>query len=61
MVVTKWNGSVHKHFQTMNSLVYLGYGIGGGELKIYPTKMEPIIKWLDHTSFIEVRIYFMEA
>jgi hypothetical protein len=44
----------------MNSLVYLGYGIGGVELKMYPTKMEPIIKWLTPTSFIEVRIYFRQ-
>jgi hypothetical protein len=25
--------------------VYLGYVIGGGELKIDPTKMEAIMKW----------------
>jgi hypothetical protein len=31
--------------------------IGRGELKIYPTKMEAIIKWLVHTNLIEVRIF----
>jgi hypothetical protein len=27
------------------SLVYLGYIVGGGELKIDPYKVEPIMKW----------------
>ena len=27
------------------SLVYLGYIVGGGQLKIDPTKVEVIVKW----------------
>jgi hypothetical protein len=38
--------------------VYLWYVIGGGELKIDPTKMEAIIKWLVPTNVIEVRSFF---
>jgi len=40
------------------TLVYLGYVIGSGELKIYPSDMEAIMKWslptnvFDVTSFI---------
>jgi hypothetical protein len=41
---------------SQQSLVYLGYVIGGGELKIDPTKMEAIIKWLVPTNVTEVRI-----
>jgi hypothetical protein len=38
--------------------VYLGHVIGGGELKIDPTKMEVIIKWLVPTNFTEVSSFF---
>ena len=37
--------------------MYLGYVIGGGELKIDPSKMEAIMKWLVFTNFIEVRSF----
>jgi hypothetical protein len=38
-------------------LVYLGYVIGGGELKIDPAKMEAIMKWLVPTNVSEVRSF----
>jgi hypothetical protein len=38
-------------------LVYLGYVIGGGELKIDPTKMEAIVKWKVLTNVIEFRSF----
>jgi hypothetical protein len=40
-------------------LVYLGYVISGGELKIDLAKMEAIMKWLVLTNFIEVRSFFL--
>ena len=33
-----------------NGLVYVGYVIGGEEMKIDPTKMETIMKWLVPTN-----------
>jgi hypothetical protein len=42
---------------SQQSLVYLGYMIGGGELKIDPTKMEAIIKWPVPTNVTKVRIF----
>eukprot|EP00253_Pinus_taeda_P024048 PITA_24048 len=39
------------------SLVYLGYVIGGGEMKIYPYKMEAIMKWLVPTNVSEVKCF----
>jgi len=36
-------------------LVHLGYVIGGGELKIDPSKMEAIMKWPMPTNVFEVR------
>jgi hypothetical protein len=42
---------------SQQSLVYLGYVIGGGELKIDPTKMEAIIKWPVPTNVTEVRSF----
>jgi hypothetical protein len=41
--------------------VYFGYVIDGGELKIDPTKMEVIIKWLVPTNVIEVRSFVGET
>jgi hypothetical protein len=41
--------------------VYLGYVIGGGELKIDPTKMEAIIKWPVPTNVTEVRSFVGET
>jgi hypothetical protein len=46
---------------TQRSLVYFGYVIGGGELKIDPTNMEAIMKWPIPTNFIEFRIFLGEA
>ena len=37
--------------------VYLGYVVGGGELKIDPSKMEAIMKWLVPTNVSEVRSF----
>jgi hypothetical protein len=41
--------------------VYLGYVIGGGELKIDPTKMEAIMKWPVPTNVTEVRSFVGET
>jgi hypothetical protein len=38
-------------------LVYLGYVISGGELKIDPAKMEAIIKWSVPTNVTKVGIF----
>jgi hypothetical protein len=38
--------------------VYLGYVIGGGDLKIDPTNIEAIMKWPIPTNFTEVRSFF---
>ena len=35
--------------------MYLGHVIGGGEMKIYPAKMEAIIKWAMPTNVSKVR------
>jgi hypothetical protein len=40
--------------------VYLGYLVGGGDLKIDPVKMEAIIKWLVSTIVNEVRSFVGE-
>eukprot|EP00253_Pinus_taeda_P004842 PITA_04842 len=37
------------------SLVYLGYVVGGGELKIDPSKMEAIMKWSVPTNVTEAQ------
>jgi hypothetical protein len=37
--------------------VYLEYVISGGELKINPTKMGAIMKWMAPTNVIEVRSF----
>ena len=39
------------------SLVYLGYIIGGGQLKIDPTKVEVIVKWPRPQNVTEVRSF----
>jgi len=41
--------------------VYLGHVIGGGELKIDPTKMDTIMKWPIPTNCIEIRSYVGET
>jgi hypothetical protein len=38
-------------------LVYLGYVIGGGEIKIYLAKMEAIMKWLVPKNLTRVRSF----
>jgi hypothetical protein len=35
----------------------MGYVIGGGKFKIYPSKMDSIIKWSVPTNFREVRSF----
>ena len=37
--------------------MYLGYVIGGGELKINASKMEAIMKWLVPTNLTDVRSF----
>jgi len=37
--------NLNKYEFAQQSLVYLGYAIGGGDMKIYPSKMEGIMKW----------------
>ena len=39
------------------SLVYLGYNVEGGQLKIDPTKVEVIVKWPRPQNVIEVRSF----
>jgi hypothetical protein len=39
------------------SLVYLGYIVGGGELKIDPSKVEAIMKWPKPNNVTEVRSF----
>ena len=39
------------------SLVYLGYVISGGEMKIDPLRMEAIMKWTVPTNVYEVKIF----
>jgi hypothetical protein len=39
------------------SLVYFGYMIGGGELKINPEKIEDILKCLVPINVTKVRIF----
>jgi hypothetical protein len=46
---------------SQQSLVYLGYVIGGGELNIDPPKMEAIIKWPTPTNFTEFRRFVGET
>ena len=38
-------------------LVYLGYIVGGGELRIDPSKVEVIVNWPKPNNVIDVRIF----
>ena len=42
------------------SLAYLGYIIGGGELKIDPSKFELIVNWPKENNVTDVRIFLGE-
>jgi hypothetical protein len=39
------------------SLVYLGHVIGGGEMKVDPTNVEPLSEWPTLTSVSEMRTF----
>ena len=39
------------------SLVYLGHILGGGELRIDPSKVEAIVNWPTPKTITEVRIF----
>ena len=39
------------------SLVYLGYVVGNGQLKVDPAKVECIVKWPKPSTVIEVRSF----
>ena len=43
------------------SLVYLGYIVGGGELKIDPSKVDVIVNWPKPTNVTEVRSFIGET
>jgi hypothetical protein len=42
-------------------LVYLGYIVGGFELKIDPSKFETIMKWTNPNNVTEVRSFMGEV
>jgi hypothetical protein len=44
-----------------NSLVYLGHIVGGGELKIDPSKVKVILDWPKPNNVTEVRIFLGES
>jgi hypothetical protein len=46
---------------SQQSLVHLGYVIGEGELKVDPTNMEAIMKWVVPTTIIEFRSFVGET
>ena len=43
------------------SLVYLGHIVGGGELRIDPSKVEAIVNWLTPKTVTEVRSFLGAA
>ena len=42
-----------------NSFVYLGHIVGGGELKIDPSKFEVILNWPKPNTVTEVRSFLV--
>jgi hypothetical protein len=46
---------------SQQSLIYLGYVINGGEIKLDLGNMEAIMKWLVPTIFTKVRSFIGEA
>jgi hypothetical protein len=42
------------------SLVYLGYIVGNGQLNIYPTKLDVIMKWHKPITSTKVRSFLGE-
>ena len=46
---------------SQQTLVYLGYVIGGGEMKIDPSKLEAIMKWSVPTNVSKVISFFGAA
>jgi hypothetical protein len=45
---------------SQQSLVFFGYVIGGGDLKIDHENMEPIIKWKTQTNATKLRRFLVE-
>ena len=39
------------------ALVYLGHIVGGGQLKIYPSKIEVIVRWPEKKSVTDIRSF----
>lgn len=48
--------NLNKYEFAQQSLVYLGYAIGGGDMKIYPSNMEGIMKWPVPTIFLRLGV-----
>ena len=44
-----------------SSLVYIGHIVGGGELKIDPSKVEVNVNWSKPNNVTDVRIFLGEA
>jgi hypothetical protein len=51
----KWYVKMSKCEFGKTALVYLGHIVGGGQLKIDPSKIEAIVKWPEPKSVTEVR------
>jgi hypothetical protein len=53
--------NMSKYEFVKTSLVYLGHIVGGGELKIDPSKVKVILDWPNPNNVTEVRIFLGEA